>query len=39
VVGVVQLGGVLREITQASFHCRVKQKEGIIGCVGMEEEG
>jgi hypothetical protein len=37
--GVAQLGGVLRVITQASFHCEVKQKEGIIGCAGMEEDG
>jgi hypothetical protein len=37
--GVAQLGGVLRVITQVSFHCEVKQKEGIIGCTRMEEEG
>jgi hypothetical protein len=37
--GVAQLGGVLREITQVLFHCEIKQKEGIIGCARMEEEG
>jgi hypothetical protein len=39
VAGVAQLGGVLQEITQASLHYGVKQKEGIIGCTRMEEEG
>jgi hypothetical protein len=36
---VAQLGGVLRVITQVSFHYEVMQKDGIIGCAGMEEEG
>jgi hypothetical protein len=32
-------GGAASASFGCSFPCEIKQKEGISGCVGMEEEG
>jgi hypothetical protein len=37
--GEVRDDDVIRVSTRALFHCEINQKEGISGCVGMQEEG